>query len=111
MHHRFLGKVDIMGIDQLKMLGPGPYPVPMNQFLEINHIFMDTDICIIISKVAMDFPEKAQHVHDSYEFTIPSTTMPYVNIENKCFYTEKIRYCPLTPGKHMVPFTAWGIYV
>jgi AraC family transcriptional regulator len=95
----FCGEVSILGIDQLKMLGEGPYPLPMNKFYEINNIYLDTDICIIISKLPMDFPEKAHHVHDSYEFTIPSTAMPYVNIENKCFYTEKNKILPFNSGQ------------
>jgi len=88
-----------LGIDQLKMLGEGPYPLPLKNFIEIINIYMDTDICIIIPKHGMDFPEKAQHVHDSYEFTIPSSPMPYASLEDKCFSAEKNKILPFNSGQ------------
>jgi AraC family transcriptional regulator len=88
-----------VGIDQLKMLGAGPYPLPMSEFLKIVDIYMDTDICLIISKESMDFPDRAQHVHDSYEFTIPSSAMPYASLENRCLSIEKGKILPINSGQ------------
>lgn len=88
-----------IGIDKLKMLGDGPYPLPIDQFIEKINIYMDTDICIIIPKSGIDFPEKGQHVHDSYEFTIPTTTMPYISLENRCFTGEKGKILAINSGQ------------
>lgn len=93
-----------LGIDQLKLFGEGPYPLPINQFLEANKVYFDTDICIIKSNFAIDFQEKAHHIHDSYEFTMPLSDMPYVNIENKCYSFKKDRIMAFNSGQAHGPY-------
>ncbi|SFG82717.1 AraC-type DNA-binding protein [Desulfotomaculum arcticum] len=88
-----------MGIDQLHMMGKGPYPLPMNRFMKKVDICMDTNVFITIPKSGIDFLEKAQHTHDSYEFVIPYTVMPYLSLEKKRHVGEKNKITPINSGQ------------
>ncbi len=88
-----------MGVDMLKMMGEGPYPLPMDSFIKKVNMCMDAGICIISSKSGIDFLEKAQHVHDSYEFTVPYTTMPYLSLGGKIYSGEKGKIYPMNSGQ------------
>ncbi|SCY91367.1 helix-turn-helix domain-containing protein [Alkaliphilus peptidifermentans] len=93
-----------MGIDKVKILGEGPYPLPMDDFQKKINLSMDTDICIIIPKVGIDFPDNAQqHVHDSFEFFIPSSTMPYLSLEKQCYIGEKGKIWTVNSGQYHGP--------
>jgi len=81
------------------MLGNGPYPLPIKQFFERVNTFVNQDLCIITPKSNMDFPKKDFHVHDSYEFLIPYSTMPYVDVDNKCFSIYKDYIFPINTGQ------------
>ncbi|HHV98028.1 MAG TPA: helix-turn-helix transcriptional regulator [Clostridiaceae bacterium] len=88
-----------MGIGQLKMLGDGPYPLPVKQFFERVNTFVNQDLCIIAPKAYLDFPKKDFHVHDSYEFLVPYSTMPYVDVDNRCFSINKGYIFPINTGQ------------
>ncbi len=93
-----------MSIDRIKMLGEGPYPLPMEHFIKKVDICMDTDVCVIVSGSTIDFPEKAQHVHDSYEFTIPYTVMPYLQLGKDHYVGEKDKIYPINSGQAHGPY-------
>ncbi len=93
-----------MGINQTKMLGDGPYPLPMEDFIKAVTICMDTDICVIMPKSGIDFPEKAQHTHDSYEFTIPFDTIPYLSLEKVRHSALEGRILPINSGVAHGPY-------
>lgn len=84
-----------MSVNKLKMLGDGPYPLPKNQFFEIINTSVNQDLCIITPKTSIDFLNKDSHAHDSYEFIIPYSTMPYVGVENRCFAINKGNIFPI----------------
>ena len=88
-----------MGVEQLKMLGDGPYPLPIKQFFEEVNTFVNQDLCIIIPKTVIDFPKKDFHVHDSYEFLIPYATLPFVDVENRCFSINSGCIFPINSGQ------------
>lgn len=93
-----------MGVEQLKMLGDGPYPLPKKQFFEEVNTFVNQDLCIIIPKTGIDFPKKDFHVHDSYEFLIPYTALPFVDVENRCFSVNSGHIFPINSGQAHGPY-------
>lgn len=88
-----------LGIDQLKMLGDGPYPLPKKQFFESVNTFVNKDLCVITPRASIDFPKKDFHVHDCYEFLMPHSSMPHVDVENRRFSINKGYIFPINSGQ------------
>ncbi|HHW31276.1 MAG TPA: helix-turn-helix transcriptional regulator [Clostridiaceae bacterium] len=88
-----------MSINKLKMLGNGPYPLPIDQFFKSVDTFVNSDLCIIATKPTIDFPVKDSHTHYSYEFIIPHSPIPYLSIENKCFSANEASIFPINSGQ------------
>ena len=88
-----------MGVEQLKMLGDGPYPLPIKQFFEEVNTYVNQDLCIIIPKTGIDFLKKDFHIHDSYEFLIPYSTLPFVDVEDRCYSFNKGYVFPINSGQ------------
>jgi AraC family transcriptional regulator len=93
-----------MGIELLKMFGEGPYPLPFEHFSKKVDIYMDSGIGITIPRSGIDFLEKAQHVHDSYEFIIPCSTVTHIYVERDHCPGEKGKIYPMNSGQAHGPY-------
>jgi len=88
----------------LKMFGEGPYPLPFELFEKKVALYMDSGICITIPKEGIDFLERAQHVHDSYEFIIPCSAVTHIYAEKSHFPGEKGNIYPMNSGQAHGPY-------
>jgi AraC family transcriptional regulator len=93
-----------MGMELLKMFGKGPYPLPFELFSKKVDIYMDADLSITIPRSGIDFLEKAQHVHDSYEFIIPCSAATHIYIEKSHCCGEKGKIYPMNSGQAHGPY-------
>ncbi|MGI6704212.1 MAG: helix-turn-helix domain-containing protein [Clostridia bacterium] len=93
-----------MNMELFKMFGEGPYPLPFEHFTEKVDIYMDSGICITIPKESIDFVERAQHVHDSYEFIVPCSAATHIYVEKSHCPGEKGKIYPMNSGQAHGPY-------
>ncbi len=75
--------------------GEGPYPAPVEEMHHIMDIYESRGMCMISPKKAIDFLEKEQHAHTSYEFIIPHHTMHFAGVESSIHIFEKDKIFPI----------------
>ena len=79
-----------------KLLGDGPYPFQIDEF--VGEPKVDAFICqtmiILASKGNISMP-KGSHTHESYEFLIPLSDMPNTAVEKRLTNFEKNKLFPL----------------
>lgn len=82
--------------DRIKrLLGDGPYPFNINKIGESNvDAFVGQGMIILSSKGSINM-SKGCHSHDSYEFLLPLTDMPYTGVEKKVITSEKYKFLPI----------------
>lgn len=93
-----------MNMELLKMFGEGPYPLPFEHFAEKVDMYMASGICITIPKEGIDFIERAQHVHDSYEFIVPCSAVTHIYVEKSHCPGEKGKIYPMNSGQAHGPY-------
>lgn len=81
-----------------KLLGSGPYPFPLNKIENFTRYYESSCVNIVITKTSVSFTMVPQiHSHDSYEFLIPFTTMPYVGCDGMCIPVPEGAVFPINP--------------
>jgi AraC family transcriptional regulator len=101
-----------------KLLGDGPYPFPIEDINggDIVEAHLGQGMIVLESKHGIDML-KGVHAHDSYEFLMPITDMPYVFIDNKVIYVEKDKLLPINaqqfhgPAKDMLGYKLWAFQI
>ncbi len=78
-----------------RLIGDGPYPFNINKIGESNvDVFVGQGMLILSSTGGINM-SKGCHSHDSYEFLLPLTDMPYTGVEKKVIASEKHKFLPI----------------
>lgn len=87
-----------------KMLGDGPYPFPIEDINigEKTLSYSSSGMIIIRTKDNLDLFE-GKHVHESYEFIIPLSTMPPTYIDKKTAYLDENMLFPFNTEQYHGP--------
>ena len=88
-----------MGGPRIELNSGEKYPVPVECRRKQLELLGCPEMFITISNAGLDFPEREQHAHDSYEFLIPSTPMPDISVENKILFGETNTLIPFNSGQ------------
>ncbi|KJS88108.1 MAG: hypothetical protein JM58_02260 [Peptococcaceae bacterium BICA1-8] len=96
-----------------KLLGNGPYPDSFKQKVDV---FLSSEFAILKTKSPLSFIS-GKHVHDSFEFIIPSNSMDNHRLEGKDYYIPANRLFPINsgqfhgPGKPMYNISLLGVNI
>ncbi len=80
--------------NQVKLMGDGPYPYPMDKLDSYLEILGEEHFSIYVVKQAFQFETNSHH-HDSYEFLIPYTAMPFVSVDGITYYVDSQMIFPI----------------
>jgi AraC-type DNA-binding domain-containing proteins len=86
-----------------KLLGEGPYIFPVDNVEASNEVeaYLGAGIIILSTTKNVDFSVKGYHAHESYEFLVPFSSMPPLDLEGKLVSFEKNR---------VFPFNSWSVH-
>lgn len=72
-------------------------PLPEENFRNLIYLYGCNEMYITLTKDKFDIDQPGAHAHDGYEFVIPLTSMPYMNIDGTTMYVEKGTILPVNP--------------
>ena len=81
-----------------KRFGQGPFPFPEEKVEQFVEFYDSNGLNIYLSRTETYFTAKdGYHSHDTYEFVIPSNTMPYTRVGDRCISINKNSILPINP--------------
>jgi AraC family transcriptional regulator len=83
-------------IGRIVILENSSIPLPMEAFLPEMILYESKEMYICMPKTDTNFLQGI-HCHEGYEFFIPFTDMPFVLIDDKCYYAYKNHILPVNP--------------